>query len=95
MHSDWYSLTSNDRLLHAGGLNWTYTLGTGLLDPWSIGATSIVLKDNLTISDIPNVIKEFQRNIICCCAGCHRKLLEQNEELEFPSLRHCFSAGEN
>ena len=94
MHSDWYSLTSSDRLLHAGGLNWTYTLGTGLLDPWSVGATSIVLKDNLTISDIPNLIKNSNATLFAAVPGVYRKLLEQNEELEFPSLRHCFSAGE-
>jgi hypothetical protein len=32
------ALTEADRLLHAGALNWTYTLGTGLLDPWTVGA---------------------------------------------------------
>ena len=26
MYSDWYSLTQNDRLLHSGAFNWTYTL---------------------------------------------------------------------
>ena len=94
MHSDWYSLTSNDRLLHAGALNWTYTLGTGLLDPWSIGATSIVLADNLTISDLPNILKNSNATLFAAVPGVYRKLLDQNEELEFPSLRHCFSAGE-
>ena len=32
MINDWYDLRENDRLLHAGAFNWTYTLGTGLLD---------------------------------------------------------------
>ena len=57
MHSDWYALTSNDRLLHAGAFNWTYTLGTGLLDPWSIGATAIVLDYESSLSDLPHIIK--------------------------------------
>ena len=33
MWEGWYGLTENDRLLHVGAFNWTYTLGTGLLDP--------------------------------------------------------------
>ena len=38
MWDGWYGLTREDRLLHAGAFNWTYTLGTGLLDPWAVGA---------------------------------------------------------
>ncbi|MDX5414490.1 MAG: acyl--CoA ligase, partial [Rhodobacterales bacterium] len=38
MHQGWYGLGADDRLLHAGAFNWTYTLGTGLMDPWSVGA---------------------------------------------------------
>jgi hypothetical protein len=43
-HDDdgWYGLTPEDRLLHAGAFNWTFTLGTGLLDPWAIGATALI-----------------------------------------------------
>ena len=32
-----------DRVLHAGAFNWTYTLGTGLMDPWAMGATALVV----------------------------------------------------
>ncbi len=38
----WYDLTPDDRMLHAGAFNWTFTLGTGLMDPWAIGATALV-----------------------------------------------------
>jgi acyl-coenzyme A synthetase/AMP-(fatty) acid ligase len=41
MHG-WYGLTPEDRLLHAGAFNWTFTLGTGLLDPWAMGATALI-----------------------------------------------------
>lgn len=33
MMAGWYGLRADDRLLHAGAFNWTFTLGTGLLDP--------------------------------------------------------------
>jgi acyl-CoA synthetase (AMP-forming)/AMP-acid ligase II len=40
MWDGWYGLSPDDRVLHAGAFNWTFTLGTGLLDPWAIGATA-------------------------------------------------------
>ena len=45
MFDGWYGLREDDRMLHAGAFNWTFTLGTGLMDPWTMGATSLVLKD--------------------------------------------------
>ena len=42
MYQGWYGITPHDRLMHAGSFNWTYTMGTGLTDPWANGATSIV-----------------------------------------------------
>lgn len=41
-YQGWYGITPDDRMLHAGAFNWTYTLGTGLIDPWANGVTSIV-----------------------------------------------------
>lgn len=42
MFKGWYDLRREDRLMHAGAFNWTYTLGTGLMDPWTVGATALV-----------------------------------------------------
>ena len=42
MWDGWYGLTPDDRVLHAGAFNWTYTLGAGLTDPWAIGATALI-----------------------------------------------------
>ena len=38
----WYDLKPEDRVMHAGAFNWTYTLGTGLMDPWTAGATALI-----------------------------------------------------
>ncbi|MEZ5869846.1 MAG: class I adenylate-forming enzyme family protein [Defluviimonas denitrificans] len=53
MHDGWEGLGPTDRLFHAGALNWTYTLGTGLLDPWSVGATAMVMQDGTDIAPDP------------------------------------------
>lgn len=37
MMDGWYGLRDSDRMFHAGAFNWTYTLGTGLLDPLDTG----------------------------------------------------------
>ncbi len=42
MYGGWHDITADDVVLHTGALNWTYTLGTGLCDPWVKGASSIV-----------------------------------------------------
>ena len=31
MYRGWYGIGPDDRMLHAGAFNWTFTLGTGLL----------------------------------------------------------------
>ena len=47
MHSGWSAMHEGDRVLHAGAFNWTYTLGTGLMDPWTLGATAIAPADGV------------------------------------------------
>ena len=50
MWDGWYGLRTDDRVLHAGAFNWTYTLGTGLMDPWAIGATALVVAPGAPMS---------------------------------------------
>ncbi|MBE7202354.1 MAG: AMP-binding protein, partial [Parafilimonas terrae] len=38
----WLGLSESDVMLHAGTMNWTYTLGVVLSDPWSVGATAVL-----------------------------------------------------
>ncbi|MFJ5488578.1 AMP-binding protein, partial [Hansschlegelia beijingensis] len=44
MHQHWLGLRPGDVMLHAGAFNWTYTLGVGVLDPWSCGATAALAR---------------------------------------------------
>lgn len=93
MFDAWYGLTEKDRLLHAGAFNWTYTLGTGLMDPWAIGATSIVPAPDTATSELPTLLKNHSATIFAAAPGVYRRLLR--EELpELPALRHGLSAGE-
>lgn len=94
MHQGWYGLKPDDRLLHAGAFNWTYTLGTGLMDPWAIGATALIPAGGTDISALPGLIEDAQASLFAAAPGIYRRLLRQNLPA-LPSLRHGLSAGEH
>lgn len=93
MHQGWYGLTESDRLLHAGAFNWTFTLGTGLLDPWSVGATALIPADGLDPKALPLLLKRHDATIFAAAPGVYRQLLRAPVPA-MPKLRHGLSAGE-
>lgn len=94
MFDDWYGLGSNDRLLHAGAFNWTYTLGTGLMDPWTVGATALIPEPSLHAGQLPDLLKQYEATIFAAAPGVYRQLLNRCDKIDLPSLRHGLSAGE-
>ena len=93
MWEDWYGLTPDDRLLHAGAFNWTYTLGTGLLDPWTLGATALIPAAGIAAMQLPLLLKRFDASIFAAAPGVYRQMLK-SPVLPLPRLRHGLSAGE-
>jgi len=93
MWRGWYGLTPDDRLLHAGAFNWTYTLGTGLMDPWAIGATALIPDAGIDASQLPLLLKRFDATIFAAAPGVYRQLLKMPVPV-LPRLRHGLSAGE-
>ncbi len=91
MWDGWYGLREDDRLLHAGAFNWTYTLGTGLMDPWAMGATALIPGPDQT--DLPALLAEHKATIFAAAPGIYRRLL-RHDLPEMPYLRHGLSAGE-
>ncbi len=94
MRDGWLGLGPDDRLMHAGALNWTYTLGAGLFDPWVAGATAIILADGVSADQIPLLARRFDATILAAVPGIYRRILERNPKLSLPRLRHGLSAGE-
>lgn len=94
MISDWYDLRASDRVFHAGAFNWTFTMGTGLMDPWSVGATSLIPAPETTIDDIPDLLRNHKATIFAAAPGVYRKLLKQKANLSSLTLRHGLCAGE-
>ncbi|WP_299404642.1 class I adenylate-forming enzyme family protein [uncultured Roseobacter sp.] len=94
MFDGWYGLTAHDRLLHAGAFNWTYTLGTGLMDPWTVGATALIPAAGTGAQALPDLLTKHRATIFAAAPGVYRQLLKQNAPFESRALRHGLSAGE-
>jgi acyl-coenzyme A synthetase/AMP-(fatty) acid ligase len=93
MRAGWTDMKGSDRVLHAGAFNWSYTLGTGLFDPWSVGATALVLAKGVDHAAIPLMAKRHDATILAAVPGIYRKLLK-GPLPPLPKLRHALSAGE-
>ena len=94
MFEGWYGLHGGDRVLHAGAFNWTYTLGTGLMDPWTMGATALIPAAGTLATDLPDLIAIHEATIFAAAPGVYRQLLNQEGIAAMPALRHGLSAGE-
>ncbi|MEB8388329.1 class I adenylate-forming enzyme family protein [Rhodobacteraceae bacterium KMM 6894] len=94
MHDGWEGLTQSDRLLHAGAFNWTYTLGAGLMDPWSVGATALIPAEGTPIEALPDLLNTHNATIFAAAPGVYRRMLKSSTPLNLPTLRHGLSAGE-
>lgn len=93
MHDGWYGLTPQDRVLHAGAFNWTYTLGTGLMDPWTLGATALIPEAGTPANALPDLMRMHKATIFAAAPGVYRQVLK-SQIAPIPTLRHGLSAGE-
>ena len=96
MYRGWYGLDEGDVMVHAGALNWTYTLGVGLTDPWANAATAIVYdgpRDGLVW---PRIVEEHRATHVAAVPGVYRHLLRHGDpgEWDLSSLRAALVAGE-
>ena len=94
MTEGWYGLTPADRVMHAGAFNWTYTLGTGLMDPWTAGATALIPAPGVTPAQLPMLMKRHDATIFAAAPGVYRQMLRADLPA-LPRLRHGLSAGES
>jgi acyl-coenzyme A synthetase/AMP-(fatty) acid ligase len=96
MYEGWYGIGEDDRVLHAGAFNWTYTLGTGLTDPWATGATAIVYAGDKDPGLWPRLIAASRATIFAAVPSLYRQILKYADvsRAAMPALRHGLIAGE-
>jgi acyl-coenzyme A synthetase/AMP-(fatty) acid ligase len=86
-----------DRILHSGKFNWTYVLGSGLMDPLYRGKTVIVHEGKNDADLWPRLIAKHQATIFIGVPTIYRQIVQKTTatRTEVPSLRFCMSAGEH
>jgi acyl-coenzyme A synthetase/AMP-(fatty) acid ligase len=96
MARDWLGLTEDEVLLHAGNINWTYTLGVGVLDPFACGATGVLYAGPQDPSVWLKLIERRRATIFAAVPSLYRQILKYGDPSRFDlsSLRHCVCAGE-
>ncbi len=96
MHAGWLGIGPTDVMLHAGALNWTYTLGVGLSDPWAVGATACVYPGERDPSVWGRLVQRCGATMFAAVPGVYRQWLASGgpTRQELATLRHGLTAGE-
>ncbi len=95
MRAHWTGLGPGDVMLHAGAINWTYTLGVGIVDPLSSGASAVLYNGRPDPAIWPELIAGHAATIFAAVPGVYRQILKYGapERADLSSLRHGLSAG--
>jgi acyl-coenzyme A synthetase/AMP-(fatty) acid ligase len=95
----WYNFDPSgvDRILHSGKFNWTYVLGSGLMDPLYRGKTVIVHEGKNDANLWTRLIAKHQATIFIGVPTIYRQIVQKTTttKADVPSLRFCMSAGEH
>ncbi len=95
----WFDLseTKSERIMHSGKFNWTYVLGSALMDPLLHGHTVIAYEGKNDATTWPSLIQKHQCSIFIGVPTIYRQIIQKTEfdYQDLPSLKHCMSAGEH
>ncbi|MEW6999272.1 acyl-CoA synthetase [Colwelliaceae bacterium BS250] len=93
----WFDFKEGDRIMHSGKFNWTYVLGSALMDPLFHGHTVIVHEGANDASTWPKLIAKHECTIFIGVPTIYRQIIQKTDfkGSDVPSLRHCMSAGEH
>lgn len=86
-----------DRIVHSGKFNWTYVLGSALMDPLYRGKTVIAHEGRNDAATWPRLIAKHGATIFIGVPTIYRQILQKTTftRADVPTLRHCMSAGEH
>jgi acyl-coenzyme A synthetase/AMP-(fatty) acid ligase len=95
MRAHWTGLGPGDVMLHAGAINWTYTLGVGVVDPLSAGGSAVLYNGHPDPAVWLRLIAEHRATVFAAVPGVYRQILKyaEPEQADLSSLRHGLSAG--
>ncbi len=94
----WFDFApEGDRIVHSGKFNWTYVLGSALMDPLYRGKTVIVHEGRNDAAGWIRLIAKHGATIFIGVPTIYRQILQKTDftGADVPTLRHCMSAGEH
>ena len=93
----WFDFKEGDRIMHSGKFNWTYVLGSALMDPLYHGHTVIAYEGKNDPSSWIELIKKHGCTIFIGVPTIYRQIIQKTSftKADTPTLRHCMSAGEH
>ena len=93
----WFNFKGNERIMHSGKFNWTYVLGSALMDPLYHGHTVIAFEGKNDPNLWMELIKRHECTIFIGVPTIYRQIIQKTDATikDVPSLRHCMSAGEH
>lgn len=95
---DWFDYQGDeDRILHSGKFNWTYVLGTALMDPLYQGKSVVVHEGETSPETWIELIRRYKCTIFIGVPTLYRQILQKTgaSHIDVPSLHHCMCAGEH
>ena len=95
--SHWFHFGEHERILHSGKFNWTYVLGTGMMDPLFHGKSVVVYEGKNDAAGWVRLIAEEKCTTFIGVPTIYRQILQKTEFTaeDVPTLRHCMCAGEH
>ncbi|ROR32766.1 acyl-CoA synthetase [Inmirania thermothiophila] len=86
-----------ERILHTGKFNWTYVLGSALMDPLYHGKTVIVHEGPNDPARWIELIARHRCTVFIGVPTIYRQILQRTgaSRADVPTLRHCMCAGEH
>jgi acyl-coenzyme A synthetase/AMP-(fatty) acid ligase len=94
----WFDLDpAGDRIVHSGKFNWTYVLGSAMMDPLYRGHTVIAHEGRSDAGTWPRLIAKHGATIFIGVPTVYRQIIQKTAftRRDVPTLRHCMSAGEH
>ncbi|MEZ4554031.1 MAG: AMP-binding protein [Dehalococcoidia bacterium] len=92
----WEDLRPSDVVMHAGALNWSYTMGVGLMDPWTVGAHAVLVASGTEPASWPRLIETHAVSVFVAVPTVYRQMLKYGrpEDRDLSCLRFGLCAGE-
>lgn len=99
MRDAWEAFGPADVTLHAGTLNWSYTLGVGLMDAWAAGAHAVLFGGAYEAGAWSQLVQRLGVTVFAAVPTVYRQWLKYGPpsaalRSELTSLRHGLCAGE-